>query len=56
MKIPIVKGHNYTNITRDLGGSNGTLYQVLDTTANTALLSSKSLLCYIDKKIGGDIG
>jgi hypothetical protein len=35
MKIPIVKGHDYTNIIRDLGGSNGTLYQVLDTTGDS---------------------
>jgi hypothetical protein len=34
MKLPIIKGHNYTNIIRDLGNNKGTLYQVLDTTSN----------------------
>lgn len=32
-KIPIVKGHDYTNIIRDLGNNKGTLYQVIDNTS-----------------------
>jgi hypothetical protein len=33
LKMPIVKGHDYTNIIRDLGNNKGTLYQVIDNTS-----------------------
>jgi hypothetical protein len=33
MKLPIVKGHDYTNVIRDLGNNQGTLYQVIDNTS-----------------------
>jgi|GEM_PF-4989265 len=45
-KIPIIKGHDYTKVIRDLGNDRGTLYQVIDNT-------SSQQDSFIDKSLKG---